>query len=55
MVKSFLFSFSLILFVILPVRIELSGIWESYKDPDHVNEVALGLYLFYESIVNAMT
>ena len=55
MVQGFVFTFSLILFVTLPVRVDLNGIWESYKDPDHVNEVALGIYLFYESIVNAMT
>ena len=55
MIKNFVFTFSLILFITLPVRVDLSGIWESYNDPDYVNEVALGIYLFYESIVNAMT
>ncbi len=55
MIKNLIFTLSLILFVTLPIRIDLSGIWQSYNDPDHVNEVALGLYLFYESVVNAMT
>ena len=55
MIKNFLFSLSLILFVTLPIRIDLSGIWQSYNDPDHVNEVAVAIYMLYESIVHSIT
>jgi len=46
---------SLILFVMIPYKIELIPIWESYRDPDNVNEVAVAIYMLYESIVHSMT
>ena len=53
MINNFLFTFYLILFVTVPYRLDLSGMWESYRDPDNVNEVAMGMYLLYESVVHA--
>ena len=53
MINKFLFYLYLTLFVVAPYKIDLTGIWESYNDPDNVNEVALGIYLFYESLVHA--
>ncbi len=41
---------SLILFVMIPYKIELFPIWESYRDPDQVNEVAMAMYLLYQSV-----
>jgi len=55
MIKNLLFTLSLLFFVSLPVRIDLSGIWQSYNDPDHVNEVAVAIYMLYESIVHIIT
>ena len=46
---------ALILFVMLPYKVELMQIWHSYRDPDNVNEVALGMYLLYQSIVHGIT
>jgi len=40
----------LILFVMIPYKIELIPIWESYRDPDQVNEVAMAMYLLYQSV-----
>lgn len=42
---------SLILFVMIPYKIELMQIWHSYRDPDNVSEVAMGMYLLYQSII----
>lgn len=42
---------SLILFVMIPYKIELMQIWYSYRDPDNVSEVAMGMYLLYQSII----
>ncbi len=55
MIKNVLFTLSLLFFVSLPVRLDLSGIWQSYNDPDHVNEVAVAIYMLYESIVHIIT
>ncbi len=46
---------ALILFVVLPYKVELMQIWHSYRDPENVNEVALGIYLLYQSIVQGIT
>ena len=46
---------ALILFVALPYKVEIMQIWYSYRDPDNVNEVALGMYLLYQSIVQGIT
>jgi len=55
MIKNSLFTLSLLFFVSLPVRLDLSGVWESYNDPDNVNEVAFAIYMLYESIVQGIT
>lgn len=46
---------ALILFVVLPYKIELIHVLDSYKDPDHVNEVALAMYLLYQSIAQSFS
>ena len=46
---------ALIMFVMLPYKVELMHIWHSYRDPDNVNEVALGMYLLFQSIVQGIT
>lgn len=46
---------SLILFVMIPYKIELIQIWESYRDPDNVSEVAMGMYLLYQSVIQSIT
>jgi len=46
---------ALVLFVVLPYKIELMQIWYSYRDPDNVNEVAMGMYLIYQSVVQIIS
>ena len=46
---------ALIMFVVLPYKVELKQIWHSYRDPDNVSEVVLGMYLLYQSIVQGIT
>ena len=46
---------ALIMFVMLPYKVEFMQIWHSYRDPDNVSEVALGMYLLYQSIVQGIT
>ena len=53
MINYFLLTLYLILFVTVPYRLDLSGMWESYRDPDNVNEVAMGMYLLFDSVVHA--
>jgi len=55
MIKNLLFTLSLLFFVCLPIRVDFSGIWQSYNDPDHVNEVAVAIYMLYESIVHSIS
>ncbi len=55
MIKNFVFTLSFLFFVCLPIRVDFSGIWQSYNDPDHVNEVAVAIYMLYETLIQSIT
>jgi len=46
---------ALILFVILPYKVEIMQVWYSYRDPDNVNEVAMGMYMLYQSVIQSIS